>query len=444
MQRASTECGGSQSVTAIRSGRGWAGHFSWQSGRQSRRIQPRFLYGKHSLLPLSLGELVVYSGQAAGVGLVRTQPHPLTAVFAADNDTLSEYVHFRQYYRCVEPGGSSVQVLARYADQEATPALIEGALGHGRVLLFTSSVDLDWNDWARAPDGSYVVTMLELVQYLARRPTQSSAVVAGQQLALALSPDEYELSALFKSPVYPEEPAVAADASSPGQAVLLSGPEALHLGTYTVELTSRAGREETRPLCVNLDSLESDLAVATPAELEAALSGISHEYVTAADNFLQGAEQTRRELWPAVLLLVVLTLLSEQILAWRFGTPRIRKNPRGGPAGARPGPYIWRTVGIMVMLQLATITETRHSAFELAGTVDGWGRLLSALVLGGLCYAVVWLYRRERRAGGRRVVAGRIIRGALSGDAHSGNHLARAGYRNLCGTLNDRPCGRSG
>ena len=67
------------------------------------------------------------------------------------------------------------------------------------------------------------------------------------------------------------------------------------------------------------------------------------------------------------------------------------------------------TVGTAIMMQLATITETQHSTFELAGVADGWGRLLSALVLGGLCYAVVWLYRRERRAG-----AARWLRGGLS------------------------------
>ena len=61
------------------------------------------------------------------------------------------------------------------------------------------------------------------------------------------------------------------------------------------------------------------------------------------------------------------------------------------------------------MTQLATITEVQRSLFELAGAPTGWGRVLGVAALVGLCYAVVWLYRRERRAG-----AGRGLRAALA------------------------------
>ena len=288
------------------------------------------------LLPLPLGRMMAPPGQGPGVGLVRTQPHAVTAAFPAGTDTLSEYVHFWRYFRCQEPAAAEdddstsdparAVVLARYADPESTPALVEKAVARGRVLLFTSSVDLDWNDWARAPDGSYVVTMLEMVQYLARRPTHPGQFAAGEQLRLALSPDAYELGALFKSPAFPEEPAVVADgaelSSEPDEPVSVEGAVATRLGTYTVDLTTRAGEGEVRPLCVNLAVAESDLTAATPAALEQALEGIPHEFVAAADGFLQGAEQTRRELWPAVLALLAVVLMVEQALAWWFGAPR--------------------------------------------------------------------------------------------------------------------------
>src|SRR5215831_18732276 len=51
------------------------------------------------------------------------------------------------------------------------------------------------------------------------------------------------------------------------------------------------------------------------------------------------------------------------------------------------------------MMLLGTITDERRTAFEFAGLPDGWLRLLGLLVLAGVCYAVVWLYRREGRAG---------------------------------------------
>ncbi|MGD8451666.1 MAG: BatA domain-containing protein [Phycisphaerae bacterium] len=280
------------------------------------------------LLPLPLERLGSPTGQAAGVGLIRATPHPVTTAFPASADTLSEYVHFWRYFRCRTDAESlerdpAPAILAHYTDDEQTPALIERPHGRGRVLLFTSSVDLDWNDWARSPDGSYVVTLLETVQYIARRHNHPGSLAAGEVLAVPVEPDVYEPSALYKPPAYPDEPAVPSAPPQRGPAgediVVLPGPEAQRLGTYMVELTTRSGRLETRPLCVNLALAESDLAAAAPADLDAALAGLPYELFAAATDFLRGAAQTRRELWPLALLSVVLVLTLEQTLAWYFG-----------------------------------------------------------------------------------------------------------------------------
>lgn len=319
-----------------------------------------FYAGGEGLLPLPLVALQGDRGTGAsvpreernaqpGVGLVRTGDHPVTAMFPAGGATLSEYVRFRRYYRCAEPapvlpGDSSADddlervaasqprearppatVLARFTDAAQTPALVERAFGRGRVLLFTSTVDLDWNDWARAMDGSYVVTLLELAQYAARRGADPLSFVAGETLTVSLSPDEYEAGAAFRSPAFPEEPAVQGRAREPvavaGQPVVLEGPVAVRLGTYTAELVRRDGRVELRPLAVSLDATESDLSVARAHELDTALGNVPHEYLTAGEAFLRDDEQARRELWPTVLLILVAILLSEQGLAWWFGRP---------------------------------------------------------------------------------------------------------------------------
>ena len=235
-------------------------------------------------------------------------------------------------------------MLARYADQEGTGAIIERDVGRGRVLLFTSTADLEWNDSGPPPDGSYVVTMLEVVQYLARRTAEPGFFLAGQPLSVTLSPEAYEPAAIFKSPAFPNEPPFAALTVAPADpeaALVVPGPVATRLGIYAVDLTPRAqaGLSEPaagRPLCVNLDPAESDLSVASPAALDAALAGIPHELVATADEFLQGAEHTRRELWPSLLILLAITLMLEQFLAWWFGKPRT------GSGLAAPGATIGR------------------------------------------------------------------------------------------------------
>ena len=285
------------------------------------------------LLPLPLQTLVDKVAPPQGVGLVRTIDHPVTAIFPAPGAGLSEYVRFRAYYRCREPLAETksdapavvrpaAEVLARYTGGDAAAALVERAVGLGRVLLFTSTVDLAWNDWPRALDGSYLVTSLELVYYAAQREAQAPAFLAGERLAVSLSPDRYEPGALIKSPAFPDEPPVDATpraTSGPDEPLTLDGPPAKRLGIYRAELTQRSGERESRPLCVNLDPRESALTCAGAAELDALLAGIPHEFVRASESFLGGDEKSRRELWKAVLTALFAVLLAEQTLAWWFG-----------------------------------------------------------------------------------------------------------------------------
>ncbi len=290
------------------------------------------------LLPLPLDAQVNAPPRSEGVALLRSQPHPVTAMFPGDADSLAGAARFRSYFRVREgaagepapPGGAAQRppatVLARFADGDQTPALVERPYGRGRVLLFASSADLEWNDWARAIDGSYVVTMLELAQYAARRDAATGATLGGEALALALWPDEYDLSVQFQSPRYPDDPAVpgvVTRVSDTGdEPTTVSGPRAVELGVYRARLSPRAGGVEERPLAVNLDPAESNLQAAGEAELRAALGGLNVEYIGSAEAFLAATEASRRELWPTLLLLVIAILMTEQALAWWFGTPR--------------------------------------------------------------------------------------------------------------------------
>lgn len=291
--------------------------------------------GSTELLPLPLKEFHASNADDEAVGVVRVGEHPVTAMFPAGDAMLSEQVRFRAFYRCVEapdsassaeprPPSTSV-VAARFTDDARSPALIERALGRGRVLLFTSTIDLDWNDWARATDGSYVVALLELVQHISRRDDQRLAFTVGENTLVTLSPDRYEPDALFRFPVERDRPAVEGAArqaeASVGEPVVIDGPTADVPGTYSVELKRRDGSGEVRPLCVNLDPRESDLRAAGRGELDAALGGLPHEIMQASDAFPADGEPTRYELWPAILTALIIVLMLEQLLAWWFGNP---------------------------------------------------------------------------------------------------------------------------
>jgi hypothetical protein len=210
------------------------------------------------------------------------------------------------------------------------------------VFLFTSTIDLDWNDWARATDGSYVVALLELVQHISRREDQRLAFVVGDQASVAVSPDQYNPEALFRFPVEHERPAAAGAArqaeTSVGEPVVIDGPKADLPGTYVIELKRRDGGAELRPLCVNLDPSESDLRAAGRAELESELGGLPHEIIQATEAFPADGEPTRYELWPTILTALIAVLLLEQLLAWWFGNPA--RSSRGGRRVASPRSFV--------------------------------------------------------------------------------------------------------
>jgi len=85
--------------------------------------------------------------------------HPIFRPFGALSANLGQ-VRFDRVWR-VAPDGWSVA--ARFSD--GAPALLERALGEGRVILFASDLDRRWNDFPLSP--SFVPFAIETVRYVA-------------------------------------------------------------------------------------------------------------------------------------------------------------------------------------------------------------------------------------------------------------------------------------
>ena len=73
--------------------------------------------------------------------------HPVFELFRAPRSGDFSAARFYGYRAVTTAAGR--QVLARFDD--GAPALLERRLGAGRVLLWASSLDLDWNDFAVKP-----------------------------------------------------------------------------------------------------------------------------------------------------------------------------------------------------------------------------------------------------------------------------------------------------
>ena len=87
--------------------------------------------------------------------------HPLFETFEGQAGTLGQ-VRFRQAMRV---DGADGRVLAAFSD--GGPALVERTAGRGRVLVFASDLNNEWNDFPRQP--TFVPFVHEVVRYLGRQ-----------------------------------------------------------------------------------------------------------------------------------------------------------------------------------------------------------------------------------------------------------------------------------
>ena len=245
---------------------------------------------------LTVSQFGRVSSDYATVGnLDRTHP-ALSAV-----DDLRSVKFFR--YLAVVPDGSD-SVLIRLDD--GTPLLIEHLLGDGRVLLFTSSLDRQWNDLPLKP--VFVTLVAELSAYL----TGGLALSSEASLGSTLSPRAVGLAG---GQIFDPDGNKALGLAGTG-----SGDEVLLDQTGFYEIV---GAGQTELVAVNVDPRESDL---TPMESNTvsrwlALSpGTSRNVPSAA---LGVVETPPTPIWPWLLgLLAVIVIVESWAGNWHL---RVRR-----------------------------------------------------------------------------------------------------------------------
>lgn len=217
------------------------------------------------------------------------------------------------------PDRSPTQVLMRFEDAEKTPAVLTRPFGLGKVVLVTTSVDKEWNNFADRP--MYLVLLMELIQYVARHAATTHDQLVCEPIRLPIDTTRHLPHATLKTARYPEEPAVRIDArSSPDYPQPhIEWAQTDQPGVYRFELTETTGGQAAEQVSVNVDPRESDLRQVDRATLLRSFGDLPVEYVNAEQLGGDSAATARRELWPMILALVVLALMAEQGLAWWFG-----------------------------------------------------------------------------------------------------------------------------
>ena len=231
--------------------------------------------------------------------------HPVFELFRAPRS--GDFSAARFYgYRGVDTPVATV--LARYDD--GAPALMERKVGEGRVLLWTSTIDLGWNDLPLKP--VFLPFVHTALRYLADYAEPPTSLVVGQVVA---APRATRVAG-------PAHGAVMALAPSGARSTIGAEDGAIELseqGFYEVRIQG-AGAESATVLASNVDLSESDLTPMDPRELIAAVIG---RPATGPNGFAEPrptdeAQAQAQRLWWYLLVAGGLLLAAETLLSNRL------------------------------------------------------------------------------------------------------------------------------
>jgi hypothetical protein len=234
--------------------------------------------------------------------------HPVVASLAPSKkeDPFGEARFFRYalFRPTAAPSVEDRQVVLHFAD--GAPALLDGKIGAGRVMVFAATLDRDWTDLPIQP--IFLPLVQQATRYLARAPLHEAeaALLVGQRYDIPLAAGDAR--AVVRLPSGRERPYER-----------LAGRRALGFsdtdepGVYRVSTAGADGTLKPRPqasFVVNLDPAESDLQRVTAERLA---------QLRAGGGAPPGAHAPRRrvELWHAMGAALLLLLLGEALLLRR-------------------------------------------------------------------------------------------------------------------------------
>jgi hypothetical protein len=216
------------------------------------------------------------------------------------------------------------RVVATYDDLAKSPALVERAVGKGRTMLLTTSVD---DSWGRMP-GEYLYPVLlhEIVYYMTARGNAERNLSAYQTWTRPVPANHANVVELTTPDGAPKSVPLESAADSP--LTYASFGDTGMLGAYGVVIPLKSAdilAPAPPPLrdkfAVNLPAAESDLSRMPPEEVERRWPGL----MRAASTFAAAAEVARPkggEFHAPMLIASLVCLLLEVFLVRRIAKSR--------------------------------------------------------------------------------------------------------------------------
>ncbi len=245
--------------------------------------------------------------------------HPLVAEFDGQppgvQASLTNVKTFR-FHKLVVPKGSDATVALAFDNGD--PAVIEAPRRRGRVVQVATSADRDWTSWPLHQ--SYPPVMEQIVYLAAAGKSQERNVRVGQPLSQAFPPSAAGAEVSIRRPG--PGPEVKTMLKGAGDVSQLAYEDTDRSGVYSVDVGPPLSLKTA--FSANPDPIESDPAKLDEGGLKDAVRGWKFLY----DNDWRGLEKNagglsrRGEMHRPMLWAVLILLIVESVLAWRFGHHR--------------------------------------------------------------------------------------------------------------------------
>jgi hypothetical protein len=232
------------------------------------------------------------------------------------------------------PSNSTVRVAASL--RNGAPLVIERNFGKGRVMAFLTTATPTWNNWASNP--SFVVTVLEVQAYLSQQSDDEKSRLVGSPLSLRFGAKDNEIrdpQVRFTLPEEATSPVVTITATRGSDGMLSASLfDTDWSGFYEAQIPKGDGSLEMRRFAMNVDPEEGNLATVDGKQLASGLEGVKYQYEQASLFQSTASDLAGYNLSEAILYMLILLLIGEQILAWSASYHPARRSVPQAEGGA--------------------------------------------------------------------------------------------------------------
>jgi hypothetical protein len=238
--------------------------------------------------------------------------HPALRAFKDNGHVLQTAVFFRRFRLTVEKNGSNCRILAEFADH--SPAIVEGHLGAGTVIILGFSAAPGWTNLPLKPD--FVPFLIGLINHARRGPAieTPAAVAAGGSAEIRTTTNWRVASAELIDPEGRQTP-LKFERHGPRLETVTDNTQAA--GYYIVSVKPAGLEAVSAGFAVNPAVEESDFTMLSEPEIHALVGNVDFRFFDASAKAQEryGSRSNDREVWPLMVLILFVLLIGELVLA---------------------------------------------------------------------------------------------------------------------------------